>query len=495
VTVVRTRDGAVRGSTDSAVTAFKGMSYAAPPFGPRRFAGPAPPQAWDGVRDATAFGPTAPHPGYAAPYDRLLPDPVMPGEDCLTVNVWTPDPGAGGLPVMVWVHGVAFVNGSARVPIYDGTRFAQDGVVLVTFNYRLGVEGFLWLEDGVNNRGLLDQLAALAWVQENIGAFGGDPGNVTVFGESAGAMSIGALLSSPRADGLFRRAILQSGAGHHAVTPATGRLVAAQLAAQLGCAPTAGALAELSPERLLAGQVAVAQAAQLDRDPERWGEVALNSMAFEPVVDGDLLAELPIRAIAAGAGRGVDVLTGTTTEEHNLFLVPTGIVDGLDEAGLRAMLAVHGLPAGEALSVYAQERPRGTPGQHLADAVTDWFFRVPSDRLAETRAGDGRTWQYEFAWRSPRYDGRLGACHALELAFVFDTLADPACRPLAGDDPPQQVADDVHRAWVAFATAGDPGWAPYDLQRRPVMRFAAPASEAVEDPHAARRRLWAASAR
>src|SRR5215218_6876030 len=213
-TVVRTTQGAVRGRTADGVAAFKGIPYAAPPFGADRFAPPRPAAPWDGVRDALAYGPTAPHPGYAPPYDLLLPDPIIPGEDCLNLNVWTPDPGAGGLPVMVWIHGGAFVNGSGAVPTYDGTRFARDGVVLVTLNYRLG-------DDGANDRGLLDQLAALEWVRDNVAAFGGDPGRVTVFGESAGAMSVGALLACPRAEGLFARAIAQSGAGHHAITPPT----------------------------------------------------------------------------------------------------------------------------------------------------------------------------------------------------------------------------------------------------------------------------------
>src|SRR3954470_11065837 len=292
-TIVRTRHGALQGRTADGVTAFKGVPYAAAPFGPRRFAGPEPSPSWDGVRDALAFGPTAPHPGYAPPYADLLPDPVLPGEDCLNLNVWTPDAGAAGLPVMVWIHGGAFVNGSGAGPTYDGSAFARDGVVLVTVNYRLGAEGFLWLEDGVNNRGLLDQLAALAWVQDNVAAFGGDPANVTVFGESAGAMSIGALLATERSDGLFRRAILQSGAGHHAITPATARLVAAEVGVRLGVEPSAAdAFAAIAPGARLAAQAAVMQDAQLDPDPARWGEISANMMVFEPVVDGDLLTNL-----------------------------------------------------------------------------------------------------------------------------------------------------------------------------------------------------------
>src|SRR5829696_8437568 len=219
---VRTTSGAVRGRNRDGVHAYLGIPYAAPPFGPRRFGAPQPPQPWDDVRDATAYGPTVPKPPYVPPYDLLLPEPVIPGEDCLNLNVWTPDPGGAGLPVFVWVHGGAFVNGSGAVPVYDGAAFARDGVVCVTVNYRLGVEGFLhFADDGPANRGLLDQLAALRWVQDNIAAFGGDPARVTVGGESAGAMSIGCLLAMSSARGLFARAILQSGAGHHASSEPT----------------------------------------------------------------------------------------------------------------------------------------------------------------------------------------------------------------------------------------------------------------------------------
>lgn len=492
--VVRTSAGAVRGRTADGVTRFKGISYAAPPFGPNRFRPPQPVAPWDGVRDAGDFGPTAPMPGYLPPYDALLPNPILPGEDCLNLNVWTPDPGAGGLPVMVWVHGGAFVNGSSAVPTYDGTAFARDGVVMVSVNYRLGVDGFLaFADDGeaATNRGLLDQLAALAWVRDEIEAFGGDPARVTVFGESAGAMSLGALIASPRAEGLFARAILQSGAGHHAITPATAALVAGELSAKLGVPATREALAQVPLERLVAAQAAVTLEAQQLPDPARWGEVAANLMAFEPVVDGDLLPDLPARAIAAGAAPGVEVLVGTTAEEHRLFLVPNGIADAAGEEMLAGIAGMYGLDVQAALGAYRARRPGGTPGLLLADVMSDWFFRLPAIRLAEARAAHAApVWMYEFAWSSPSYEGRLGSCHALELGFVFDTLGHPSGTAMQGPAPPQQVADDVHAAWVAFATDGDPGWPPYDPERRSTMRFDAPASQVVGDPRAEERLLW-----
>jgi para-nitrobenzyl esterase len=240
--VVKTEQGLVRGVPDGGVVAFKGIPYAAAPYGPHRFAAPAPAPSWDGIRDAAHYGPTALKPPYPAPYDVLLPEPVIAGEDCLNLNVWTPDPGAVRLPVLVWVHGGAFANGSGAVPNNAGTAFARDGVVLVTINYRLGVDGFLFFDDGgPANLGLRDQIAALGWVQANIAGFGGDPSNVTVAGQSAGGMCVGALLSSPLARGLFRRAIPMSGAGQHAHGPATGRLIAADLAHRLSVCRTRSA--------------------------------------------------------------------------------------------------------------------------------------------------------------------------------------------------------------------------------------------------------------
>jgi len=212
--IVKTRGGQVRGSVVDGVNTFKGIPYAAPPFGTRRFRPPQPVEPWSGMRDALVYGATVPKPPYFPPFDALIPEPAIPGEDCLNLNIWSPDLGQAKLPVMVWIHGGAFANGTGA--IYNGSRFARDGVVCVTINYRLGVDGFLYLGDGNANLGLLDQIAALEWVQENIRAFGGDPGNVTIFGESAGAMSVGTLLTMPRAAGLFRRAIAESGAGHYA---------------------------------------------------------------------------------------------------------------------------------------------------------------------------------------------------------------------------------------------------------------------------------------
>src|SRR3954452_15656565 len=244
---VRVAQGVLRGTVDHAVPAYLGIPYAAPPFGEFRMRPPVPAAPWDGVRDATQYGPTVPKGEYPPQYQPFLPEPVIPGEDCLNLNVWTPDPRAADLPVFVWIHGGSFMNGSGAVDAYRGSSFASDGVVCVTVNYRLQAEGFLHTPDGTSNVGLLDQIAALSWVQQNIAAFGGDPAKVTVGGESAGAMSVTTLLSMPQSRGLFRGAITQSGAAAHTMTPRTAEKVTRLLADELGVAPTRAAIAAEPP--------------------------------------------------------------------------------------------------------------------------------------------------------------------------------------------------------------------------------------------------------
>src|ERR1700691_4737025 len=228
--LVSLSDGTVRGKNEGGVSVFLGIPYAAPPFGANRMRPPQPVLPWAGERDATSFGPTVPKGDSPPQYAVLFPEEVIPGDDCLNLNVWTPDPGAAGLPVLVWIHGGSFMNGSGSVGAYDGTAFARDGVVCVTINYRLAAEGFLFLDDGAANLGLLDQLAALRWVRDNIAAFGGDPARVTVAGESAGSMSVTTLLAMPLSEGLFGRAIAESGAAAHTLTAQEGRTVAGYLA-------------------------------------------------------------------------------------------------------------------------------------------------------------------------------------------------------------------------------------------------------------------------
>ncbi|MFD0774163.1 carboxylesterase/lipase family protein [Streptomonospora algeriensis] len=485
-----TASGRVSGVVEGGINAFRGVPYAAPLEGEARFAAPRPPEPWTGVREAVGYGPTAPHPPYESGIAEVLPERSIPGDEYLNLNVWTPGTGERGLPVMVWIHGGAFTNGSGVEPGYDASAFARSGVVAVTFNYRLGAEGFALVEGAPANRGVLDQIAALEWVRDNIAAFGGDPDRVTVFGESAGAMSVVTLMAIPRARALFRRAVAQSGAGHNTLRAEDARTVGRVLAEGLGVGPTGAELAEVSPKRLQEEQSRIIAELRGKADPELWGErlPSLGTLPFSPAVDGELLARRPIDALRAGEAGDKDLLIGTTTEEYRLFLAATGLLDHIRAEHVAAQAAGLGL-APEAVEVYTRRNP--SPGDALADLGTDAVFRVPAARVLEARAaagGSGRTYGYDFAWPSPRLGGSLGACHALEIPFVFDNLADG--RNLAGPDAPQQVADDMHRAWVGFASTGELDWPQWDSQRRPLMRFNAPKSQVVEDPDVQTRRLW-----
>ncbi|QNN52157.1 carboxylesterase/lipase family protein [Nocardioides mesophilus] len=484
--VVSTRHGRVSGTVEDGVARFLGIPYAAPPVGERRFRAPEPPAPWDGIRPATALGATPPAPGYRAPIDQILYQPTVPGEDWLSVNVWTPDTGGDGLPVMVWIYGGAFSNGNAAIPMYDGTPFARDGVVLVTFNYRLGVEGFAALPDAPANRGLLDQLAALEWVADNIAAFGGDPDRVTIFGESAGAMSVTSLMAMPRARGLFARTITQSGAAQAAAEPADAALVTEALAQVLGHEASAAALSGVDPDTLVAAQRQVSDALALKPDPARFGpSIVASSMAFIPVVDGDLLPEHPLRALEAGASQDVPLLTGTTTEEFRFFVVPVGLAAAMTEEGLAAFAAGRGIEP-RVLEVYRANRPGASPGDLLAALVTDVYFRRPMLAMVAAR-GSAPSWVYEFAWPSDRFD--LGAAHAVDIPFVFDALQAKGASGLVGDSAPQSLAEEMHASWVRFATTGDPGWRSYD-ERRTVRVFDAAGGREVEDPRGDERAVW-----
>jgi para-nitrobenzyl esterase len=484
--VVTVAPGRLRGRRAKGVSAFLGVPYATTSL----FGTAEPVTRWDGVRDAAELGPTAPQPPYEPPFDQILENPRIPGEEFLNVNVWTPDPGGSGLPVMVWLPGGAYRNGSNASPVYDGAAFARDGVVLVSVNYRLGAAGFAVVEDAPSNRGTSDQVAALAWVRDNIAAFGGDPDRVTLFGESAGGMSVATLLSVPATDGLFSRAIVQSGTGTAVAEPHDAAILTASLAERLDTEPTAAALGAIEVDKLIAAQQALAQEIRQQPDPQRWGTSVIAAgrgiMSFIPVVDGELIPRRPVDAIAAGAARGVDLMAGSTAEEFRLFLVPTGVTAAVTAEVLPAMVA--GIGADPAMAAaYSEARPDAGPGDVFAAILTDAAFRIPATRLAEGQvAAGGTAYLYEFGWRSPA--GGLGACHALELPFVFDTLGSAV--PMTGPEPPQPLADRMHAAWVAFATTGDPGWQPYDTDTRKVMTFDHPASSVVEDPRQAERLLW-----
>jgi para-nitrobenzyl esterase len=484
---VRTRSGSVQGAEEQGVHAFKGIPYAAAPIGDLRFRPPVGPTSWDGVRDASSFGFVVAQQPMPGVFGELGTPQNPAGDECLNLNVWTPDPGNVALPVLVWIHGGAFYAGSGIDDVYNGSAFARDGVVVVSLNYRLGVQGFCYLEEqfpqlaGTGNLGMLDQIAALEWVQENVAAFGGDPARVTIAGESAGGMSVTTLLAMPKAKGLFQRAIPQSGAGHNGISATSAGMIAGHLLELVGVQPgDLEALADVTSERLLAAQMTLSDELTNTRDPGRFGDAAASAMAFQPTFGTELLPHRPIDAVAAGAAVGIPVLTGTTKEEALIFLVDLKDMfnDELVSATMGATFGAAGKDGAAALELYRSNRPDAQPHELIAAVETDRMFTVPAIRLADAQTRhDPDVWMYRFDWRTPSHGGDFGAHHFLEVPFVFDQLDNPQANGFLGGARPRDLAKAVHASWVAFATSGDPNnalvpeWPRYDPERRPTMLF------------------------
>ncbi len=467
--------GRVRGSSRDGVSRFLGIPYAAPPFGVLRFAPPERPRPWDGIRDATAPGPNLPQ--RHRPFPKLDVTPLVgsgwrEGEDCLTLNIWTPDPSARGLPVMVFIHGGAFVIGEKDAPVHDGSAFARAGVVCVAINYRLGIEGFLPIPGAPTNLALRDQIAALTWVRDNIAAFGGDPGQVTACGESAGAFSLANLITSPLAQGLFRRAIIQSGHGSLVRSIDVARRVVKKLARLLKTSPDVEGFRRKSMDECLTALVRIQSPwRRVDLREADGRDPAYDMVRFLPVHGDDVLPARPIDALRSGAGADIDLLIGCTREEMNLFQVPAGVRQKIGPWMATWALRRPEPNAKAILRAYGLRQPGRKAGEAFGDALTDLFFRMPARRFAAAHRGCAHV--YEFAWRSPACDGQLGACHALELPFVFNTLA--TCtgpRGLAGSSPPQELADRIHGLWAGFVHSGELPWPAYAGDTRPVYELA-----------------------
>ncbi len=480
-----TVSGKVRGIRNDGLSVFRGIPYAAPPVGDRRWLPPRPPKPWFGVREAIRFGAHAPQ--LRSPLVRLEPNEGRMGasEDCLTLNVFTPRADAARRPVMVWIHGGGFTIGSSSQALYDGSSLARRGdVVVVTLNYRLGPLGFLRLVDltgglipSTGNEGLLDQLAALKWVRQNIGEFGGDPDNVTVFGESAGAMSLAALLAGPDAGGLFHRAILQSGSAHTAHTTDEANRVAGLLLAKAGLEP--------DPKVLLAADAELIAHAVGELSPREMRAEGIGWMPLRPVIDGGLLQDLPLEEIRHGSAKGLPVMAGTTADEWRFLAVPNRSIMTMSDLDLHRRLE-RVLPDGltsRAVDLYKQrvsENHRSlTPADVYCAVLTDLAFRVPCERMLDAVADHGvPAYRYLFTWPSPAVGGQLGSCHALDLGFTFGTNAVDGGEQFFGDGhEADAISDQMQEAWLAFAkgddptTVGRPRWQIYESRTRATMEI------------------------
>ena len=479
--------GRLSGTAEGPLAVFRGIPYARPAVGPLRFGAPQPPEPWTGVRPASAFGPAAVQSAIDVTYVpgfSLWEGIGATSEDCLTVNVWTPGL-TGRRPVLVWLHGGAFLKGAGSQALYDGATLARRGdVVVVTANYRLGAFGFLALDDErfAANAGVLDQLAVLDWVAEHAPAFGGDPGNVTVFGESAGAVSVAALMTAPGAAGRFHRAVAQSGAGRRLPAAATAAELTDRLVARLGLDRTGigDGLMALSAEQLLSAQVAVSV------DVRRQDIGA----GFQPWVDGAVLPLPVLDGLAGGSAAGVPFLAGTNEHEMNLWRVLEPGLRQLDEDGLALRVQrLVGEAAGAVIGAYRAARPAAGPAELWQAIWSDREFRLPSLRATEAQAArTPATYSYLFTWRSPAPG--IGACHGLELPFVFGTLDSRGADCFAGSGPAADaLATTVQDAWLAFARSGDPGWPAYDPSRRATMLLGGSCAVA-DDPMPAERAAW-----
>lgn len=489
--IVETPAGRVRGvrRPDGSV-AFLGIPFAEPPTGSRRFGAPEPKAPWDGVLDATAFGPTPQRKAMAE--ITTIPEPSIPGDSTLNVNVFTPNPrppAAGdGLPVLVWIHGGGFIAGSPASPWYDGRAFNRDGVVTVSISYRLGFDGFGWLPDAPANRGVLDWILALEWVRDSIAAFGGDPRQVTIAGQSAGGGSVMTLLAVPSAQQLFHRAISVSG------VPADVRLDEAQaltgrLAEHLGVTATRAGFASVPESALIEAQgFEVDHGGATDPESVLRGMTTMNGrLGLGPVVDGELIVGTVEAGMIAGRGADKPLLVGATREEFAGFF--TGRLDEFDAVAPVRALQLMGVPEPLA-EAYVATQPGERTGLVAGRFVSDVMFRERIIRWLGLR-GDAATWVYDFVWRS-EVSGI--AEHCLDVPFIFDVLDDPDVTRVAGPDAPQELADRIHGAVVAFVRDGSPGWSRSDADASAIEVFDERGASAVE-PFASARVLAAASGR
>lgn len=494
--LIDTAEGRLTGERCGDLVCFKGIPFAKPPVGPLRWRMPESAEPWTGVRDATRFGRVCPQ---APTQLEMVMGSTMgeQAEDCLYLNVWTPGCDGAKRPVMVWIHGGAFMIGAGSQGVYNGEMLAARGVVVVTINYRLGGFGFLDLADASNGalpgtgaEGLADQILALHWIKRNIREFGGDPANVTLFGESAGGMSVAALMAAPAARGLFHKAIAQSGAAHIGYDRERAARVGRAVLDELELSPSNAARAlEIPYGVIVHAQIAVQADAREGKNTRKLG-----SLPFQPTIDGQILDGAPIAAIRAGSATGIPLLTGTTREEWKLFSAPNPATRLMSAKNFTARIE---RLAGEAAADMLAAYDGASVFERFNALMTDKVFTIPAIRLAEAQGVHAPVFAYRFDWRSKLLGGIMGSCHGLELGFVFGTYRERLAGAFFGTGPEADALSKVMiDAWVNFARSGTPetgstgSWPRYDAIKRQTSIFGDGSPLLVSAPNETRRRAW-----
>ncbi len=488
--IIVTSSGKVAGFlTGNGVSAFLGIPFAQPPKGDLRFAAPVPIEPWHGIRPATKFGFSCPQGKDPAEPASLLPQ----DEDCLTLNVWTPKADDQKRPVIVYIHGGGFLNGGTGDPTYDGAIFSKRGnLVFASINYRVHAFGFLYLDEfgeqfkGSGANGLRDQLLGLRWLKANVAKFGGDPENITLMGESAGSISGITLMSLPQAKGLFQKAIAESGSSNILRTKEQAALLTQQFLQLAGIKDVAG-LRKLTTAQF--GEINKKLAALVG---------VFSARMYAPVVDGEVIPRDPLTAIQEGAAAGIPLLNGVNRDEFSYWIQYFPV---LRTTPLRPFIMgtpqLHGKLQGREEDIFALYQKTNPPDAKIAAVpafITDLMFFVPHVRVSEAQAKHAKVWMYRFDWPSQVHD-YLGACHAIELAFVFKTFDSPLAAEIDGSTPPMGLSDMMQDAWISFARTGNPNhkgmpaWPTYDAQRRATMIFNTE-SKVIEDPNHEVRQLF-----
>jgi para-nitrobenzyl esterase len=485
---VNMRSGPIRGDTEDGVFVFRGVRYAEPPTGALRFHPPALPKPWTAERPALDFAPACPQMVDIDPTENS--NSVM-AEDCLAVNVWTPKADAKKRPVMVFIHGGAFIDGSDRNTWYDGTSLAKRGdVVVVTLQYRLGALGFLELSEIAGkeyaqsgNLGILDQIAALKWIHENISMFGGNPENVTIFGESVGATSVGILMVAPGAQGLFQKAILESNSAvrvGHSLPKATE--LARDFMKVTG-ANDVQALQAMSMQEIRQAQ------------EKFFGTIFVDS-SFGPTWDGIVIPDTPMKMILAGRRARVPVLLGTNLDEIQYWATIEGrpLKSKPEPLLEKQVSAIVGGRAKNLIETY--RKANDNYGDLVIHLETDLLFRMTSIRMAEVISATQPTYMYLFTYRSSSPIEKYESAHSMELLFVFGVTDQLDAIAFTGRDAHRQaLSEQMQQAWISFARTGDPNhaglphWPRYEATTRATMELGE-TSRVVNDPQAAQREVW-----